>query len=270
MQDKHLEKIGKLLRQAERAGTEAEAATFMSKAQELSTQHAIDLEIARQHVADKTARKVPTMRKTTIGERGKRLLATYCELYLAIARANDVTCDLAHNSTYVISYGFESDIDVVDALYSSLVVQMVEASSAYLRKGEYRQDEVWDDRTWQIKPVSGITARKSFQEAFARKVGTRLYFARLEAIEAAEKLRQAEVKAHEIDESSPGTELVLRTKELEIKDFYKTNSNARGSWRGGRSTGRFSEHAQHAGREAGSKARLGGEKAIGGGSRALR
>jgi hypothetical protein len=280
MDNKHLERIGKLLRQAEKASTDDEAASYMAKAQMLSTQHAIDLEIARQHVASKEARKIPTIRRVTIGERGKRLLATYCQLYLAIAAANDVKCDLAHNSTYVIAYGFESDIDVVDALYMSLVTQMVEASTAYLRTGEYKQETVeravykggwWD---YEEKPVSGITARKSFQEAFARRVGTRLSMARIEAIEA---MKSAE-SIHNVDpadimnveaSAATGTELVLVTKQLEIKDFYRANSNARGSWRGGRSTGARSNYASSAGREAGERARLGGERSIGGGSRAL-
>ena len=289
MDNKHLEKIGKLLRQAEKAGTDEEAASFMAKAQMLSTQHAIDLEIARQHVASKEARKVPTIRKVTIGEKGKRLLATYCELYLKIAAANDVKCDLAHNSTYVIAYGFESDIDVVDALYASLVTQMVEASTAYLRTGEYKQETVerpvYSRGTWSYrefigyeeKPISGITARKSFQEAFARRVGTRLSMARIEAIEtmkAAEAAEETKAAAEAKTESatvptSTSTELVLVTKQLEIKDFYKANSTARGSWRGGRSTGARSNYASSAGREAGERARLGGERALGGGSRAL-
>ena len=86
---------------------------------------------------------------------------------------------------------------------------------------------------------------------------------------AAEEIRRTEIKAHEIDESTPGTELVLRTKELEIQDFYKANTNARGSWRGGRRSGVSSDHASRAGREAGSQARLGGEKALGGARRVL-
>ena len=177
MDIKHLERIGKLLRLAEKAmsSSDEEAASAMAKAQKLATEHAIDLEIARQHVASKEARKIPTIRKVTIGLRGKRLLATYCQLYLAIAASNDVTCDLAQNSTYVVAYGFESDIDVVDALYMSLVMQMVEASTAYLRSGEYKQEKVrrpvyerdsWNYREfigYEEKSISGITARKSFQ-----------------------------------------------------------------------------------------------------------
>ena len=59
------------------------------------------------------------------GESGKRGLRTYVQLFLAIGRANNLTCDIARDSTRVYAYGFESDIEAVEALYASLVVQMV-------------------------------------------------------------------------------------------------------------------------------------------------
>jgi hypothetical protein len=292
--DKQLDRISKLLRQAEKAGTPEEADAFMAKAQQLATATAIDLEVARQHVADKERRKVPTMRQVKIGEQGKRLLHTYVELFLAIARANDITCDIAHNSTYVYAFGFDTDIDVAEALYASLVVQMVEASNAYLHSGEFKAEKIWvpggyrrtgkryynewTDRYVQdteyvegrYKSTPTITARKSFQVAFARKVGQRLTEARGQAIAAAEAA-EAELiipVSGVPDAASTGTALVLRAKEVEVRDFYKATSRARGSYRGGRSS-TSSGHARNAGREAGAKARLGGERAIGGGRRTI-
>lgn len=281
---RQLDKLSLILRQAERASTEAEAEAFMAKAQDLATHWAIDLEIARQHVADKETRKVPVMREILIGQSGKRLLHTYVRLFLAIANANDITCDIASNSTKVYAFGFDSDIDVVEALYASLAVQMVTASDAYLRKGEYRNEgvkrEVYrrDPYTGtrefvrvERKPVSGITARKSFQQAFAATVGNRLREARQAAIEAAEQARRDELASlpDSAAAESTGTELVLAAKSVEISDFYKKKSTASGSYRGGRSSTASSSHARAAGRAAGSKARLGGERALGGGRKSI-
>ena len=53
-----------------------------------------------------------------------------------------------------------------------------------------------------------------------------------------------------------GTELVLVEKTAQIADFYKANSNARGSYRGGRKIGSWSTY--DSGREAGNSARLSG------------
>ena len=51
--DRTLERIAALLNQAENAGTEAEAAVFMEKAQALATLRGIDLARARSHTKGK-------------------------------------------------------------------------------------------------------------------------------------------------------------------------------------------------------------------------
>ncbi|HVV31512.1 MAG TPA: DUF2786 domain-containing protein, partial [Mycobacteriales bacterium] len=141
--EKYLTRLAALLRQAESTDNEHEAEAFMAAAQRLATATSIDLAVARAHAARKERRSAPIAQRVDIGPPGKRALRTYVQLYLAIARANDLTCDLASNSTYVIAYGFESDIETVQALYASLVVQMVRASDAYLRSGAYRRENHW-------------------------------------------------------------------------------------------------------------------------------
>ena len=136
--DKLLTRIGGLLRQAEGTENEHEAEAFMAAAQRLATAASIDLALARAH--DPAARKAtaPITRQITVGKAGKRGLRTYVQLFVQIAQANDVTCDVASNSTFVIAYGFETDIDTCEALYTSLVIQMVAASDAYLKSGAYK------------------------------------------------------------------------------------------------------------------------------------
>jgi hypothetical protein len=311
VEDTLLTKIAALLRHAEKASTEEEAATYTKKAQALATRAQIDLEVARMH-GDKNQRKPKLVQEVVeIGQRGKRGLHTYVTLYSAIAGANGVTIDIAHDSTTVYPYGFDTDIEVVNALYTSLVVQMVEASDAYLRSGDHRQETVWrpsreryNKRTgeWDYteggeKPVSGTTARISFQRSFASRIRRRLLTAKLEAEEAAKAADLSAAKLHgditeEQEEAvlgdvaaqgfdkvrhaaarlgnlpSDSVEMVLVQRELAVRDFYKKSSNARGSYKGGRS-GSHSARASSAGRKAGDTARLSPAKAIGGSRTAI-
>lgn len=230
-----LGRIGGLLRQAESTDNAHEADAFMAAAQRLATSASIDLAVARSHTASRERRAAPVQRLITLGEAGKKGLRTYAHLFLAIAAANDVQCDITSTSTVIYAYGFADDIDVCEALYSSLLVQMVRASDAYLRSGTYR--------TSAGRPVAGITARLEFQTAFAARIGARLTETKKHTEEAAEV-------------ATPGTAVVLRDKQLELRDFYRITSQARGSWRGNRVPRTKSADARRAGDRAGRNARL--------------
>ena len=128
--DKMLARIAALLRQAEGTDNAHEADAFMTAAQRLATAASIDLAVARSHAANRSAAQAPTQRTITIGSAGTRGLRTYVQLFVMIAAANDVRCDVASNSTFVYAYGFAEDIDATHALYASLVVQMVRASDS--------------------------------------------------------------------------------------------------------------------------------------------
>ena len=231
--DKMLARIAALLRQAEGTDNSHEAEAFMSAAQRLATAASIDLAVARSHAATRSPAQAPTQRTVTIGTAGTRGLRTYVQLFVLIAAANDVRCDVASNSTFLYVYGFAEDIDTSHALYASLVVQMVRSSDAYLASGAHR-------------PTPTITARLNFQLAFGARVGQRL----------AEAREQARSEATKDSRRPPGTAIALRDKEIELKDYYRSASRARGTWQAHRATAGYSSAARRAGDRAGRRARL--------------
>ncbi|BBZ05860.1 hypothetical protein MDOR_00290 [Mycolicibacterium doricum] len=244
--DKMLARIAALLRQAEGTDNAHEAEAFMAAAQRLATATSIDLAVARSHTDRRTTAQMPVQRTITIGEAGTRGLRTYVQLFVVIAAANDVKCDVASNSTFVHAYGFAEDIDASHALYASLVMQMVKASEAYVASGAHR-------------PAPTITARLNFQLAFGARVGERLSEAREQEMAAATKG----------DSSRPGTAVALRDKDLELTDFYRQASQARGTWRATRATAGYSSAARRAGDRAGRRARLGPSQELSGARSAL-
>lgn len=183
-----LERIAKLLNQAENAGTEAEAATFMAKAQQMATTHSIDLAKAR-HATIAKERTTPIQRDIFIGDAKTRGLRTLTDLYLGIAHANDVKCTIAHNATRVYAYGFAEDIDVSEALFASLLTQQAKALDEFKRNGQWRDEKVWSDRTWEYKPQSWLTARLNFQDSYASRVSHRLLVAKMDETQ---RLKEAE------------------------------------------------------------------------------
>ncbi len=276
MSDKTLARIGALLRKAESTDNEHEADAFLKAAQRLATLAAVDLAVARAHTAGSERRTVPTQRTIDIGPAGKRGLRTYVHLFVAIAQANSVTCDVATNSTKVYAYGFESDIETAEALYASLVIQMVRSCDLYLASAEHRGERVRELEMTGFRPrvverkVHGTTARINFQQAFAARIGKRLAEARAraqqEAIDrAAGPPADDRVTGGATDgRPAQSVEIVLRAREAELAEHYRSHSGARGSWGGFRATTTRSEASRRAGDRAGRSARLGGEKAIGG------
>jgi hypothetical protein len=123
---------------------------------------------------------------------------------------------------------------------------MVKASESYLASGAHR-------------PTPTITARINFQLAFGSRVGQRLLRAR----------EQAQQEATRGSDSRPGTAIALRDKDIELKDFYREASPARGTWRATSATAGYSSSARRAGDRAGRKARLSNSDELAGARSAL-
>ena len=259
-----IDKLAKVLAQAEAASTPEEADAFLAKAQYLSTRWSIDLATARQHTARQEQRAEPVQRTITIGEARAMGNSRLVALFLACALPNDVRAAVARNSTTVYAYGFPSDLEVVEALYVHLALQMVHDAGVFLASDAHLVGgAVWNPRTRSFAPPSKKTARLAFYEAFVEQIGTRLWAARRDAEERAERERLAS------QEPEPGasTALVLAQKEAEVADYYTRTSTARGSWQAGRRrTGLDGGVAAwEAGARSGAEARLSAAQRLPGG-----
>ena len=242
--DRLVDKVGKLLAQAEGTDNEHEAAAFVERAQQLATAHAVDLELARARQRERHRRggEEPLVQeRVEVGSRGRRGNRHRVLLYAVVARVNDVLVNVAHDSTYVLGFGHRSDLEVVERLWASLAVQMTTAAERRMARGEHR-----------AAGVAGQTWRLSFYDGWVEAVGRRLEQARDRAVAAAVKAGGTTATG------SSSTALVLRAKAERVQDFYATQSDARGSWRGAVSgrTAR-SGRAQAAGRADGERADLG-------------
>ncbi len=249
--------IAKLLNQAENAGTQEEAATFMAKAQHLATIHGVDLAKARYATQSKE-RTLPIQRPLTIGLLGDRGRTTLVDLFLGIADANDVQCTVANDNTRVYAHGFAEDVDVCEALYASLLVQQARFAAQYKADGLWQQEMVLVDG--KRKPLSWLTARLNFQSGFASRISRRLAEAKREEI--AHQRRLDEQRSAD----DAGTALVLAAKDEAIDKFYdETNPHLRRknprTYRGGLN-GAFATGSRAAGHRAGDRASLGGNPSL--------
>jgi hypothetical protein len=238
-EERVLDKIGKLLAQAEGTDNEHEADAFVTRAQELATTYAVDLELARSRQAARRLRNTDDafeQRRLVIGERGKRGNRQLVVLYLVVAQNNDVMVNVANDSTFVLGFGYPADLDVVEQLWASLATQMASAAARRLRDGEHRE-----------AGIAAVSWRLSFYEGWMHAVQKRLEAARARA-----------VKQHDKAEPATSGALVLRQKAERVKAFHDRSSEARGSWRGAeRGDRRVSGRAWRAGEQDGRVARLG-------------
>ena len=242
--DRLIDKVGKLLAQAEGTDNEHEAAAFVERAQQLATEHAVDLERARARQRDghrHSAEDPLVQERVHVGQTGRRGNRHRVLLYVAIAGVNDVRVNIATNSTFVLGFGHRADLDVVERLWISLVLQMTASAQHRLDAGEHRS-----------AGVAALSWRLSFYDGFIETVGHRLAAARARALAVAAPPSVA---------GEPSAALVLRAKSARVADYYASSSQARGSWRGS-SAGRtgVSGSARRAGQADGQRADLGQDR----------
>jgi hypothetical protein len=165
-----LEKVRALLAKAESTSFEHEADALTAKAQELMARHAIDEAVAGG-LAD-ASREKPVARRLAVDDPYARAKSS---LLAAIASANGVRAVWDEEQALMTLVGFESDIDGVDVLFTSLLMQ---ASRAMLARGRVR-DTRGHSRTRSF--------RQSFLVAFAQRIHERLVTAARQARQDAEQ-----------------------------------------------------------------------------------
>lgn len=155
--DSVLAKIRSLLAKAESTTFEAEAEALAAKAQEMMTRHRID----RVRVEDRTE---------TPGEepRGRRMgiddpyAVARATLLGGIARANGCHAVWSKDLGFSTVFGLTEDLEAVEELFTSLLVQ----ATAALRREGSKTDRRGRSRTARF--------RRSFLVAFAHRISTRL------------------------------------------------------------------------------------------------
>ena len=150
-----LDRVRALLAKAESTAFPAEAEAYSAKAQELIARHSIEEALA----AGPTADVVPFARRVGVDHPYENAKAALLD---AVARANHCQTVWSPELGFTTVFGFDSDIDAVELLYTSLLVQanraMAQAEPAGGRGGKAR-----------LKAF-----RRSFLIAYAVRIGERL------------------------------------------------------------------------------------------------
>jgi hypothetical protein len=166
---RQLERVRALLAKAESTSFAAEAETYTAKAQELMARYSIDY--ALLSVGEGT-RDEPVGRRIGVEnpyEAAKVLLLD------AVAGANRCRAIWSSSFGFVTVLGFAADIDAVELLFTSLLVQ---ATAAMMRAGS-RRDAHGRSTTRSF--------RQSFLTAYAHRIGERLATATEQATEQASR-----------------------------------------------------------------------------------
>jgi len=169
-----LERVRALLSKAESSAYPEEAAAFTAKANELMARHAISRAMADAETGSGQVVNVRILIEAPYAKEKYRLLAAVahpnrCRAVLGIDHTDtEVVADptiaqhLSKSGAIVTMFGYESDIDIVQLLYTSLILQAV---NTMLKHGSVT-DLRGNNRTRSF--------RHSFLVGFASIVATRL------------------------------------------------------------------------------------------------
>lgn len=167
--DKILGRVRALLAKAESTPYPEEAEALTAKAQELMARHSIDAALAAAGVDDRD-RGAPDRRRVVVDA---PYVTAKVHLLSAVARANrcEAVWTKADSQAVVFLFGYAVDLEAVDLLFTSLLLQ---ATAAVLAAGS--QVDAWGrSRTRSF--------RTSFLVSFAARVGERLEEATQHAVD---------------------------------------------------------------------------------------
>ncbi len=156
-----LNRVRALLAKAESTDFPAEAEAYSAKAQELIARHSI-----ADALAEHTADVVPYARRIGVDHPYENEKAALLD---AVARANRCHTVWSPELGFTTVFGYDADIDAVDLLYTSLLVQGHRAMAAAEPRGGKARIKAF---------------RRSFLIAYAVRIGERLEHATAAAVEA--------------------------------------------------------------------------------------
>lgn len=164
-----LHRVSSLLAKAESTSFPQEAEALTAKAQELMARHAIDMALIEAQRADRPTSPIIAARRVGIEDpyaKPKAILAS------VIAQANRCRCVWDADLGFCTVFGDEGDLDTVELLYASLLIQSTRAMLAASPPG---------------RTSGGQTRsfRQTFLISFAYRIGDRLSEAVASAVDAA-------------------------------------------------------------------------------------
>jgi Protein of unknown function (DUF2786) len=164
-----LARVRKLLAKAEAEGvTPAEAEALTAKAAELMAKYGIDRAVL---AAQRPETDHPADRRLDIDNPWARVQAhLLCGLAAAL-RCQCVILPRPEPGTRIHIFGFASDIERADVLYTSLLVQMWQGLAAAQVPGWSRSPRAWR-RSWLLGFTSAVVARVRAAEQQATSVAT--------------------------------------------------------------------------------------------------
>jgi Protein of unknown function (DUF2786) len=161
--ERMLARVRALLAKAESTTFPEEAEAYTAKAQELMTRYSIDHALL---MARSGGREEPATRRIFVDN---PYAAQKTLLLQAVAGANRCRCVWAKNLGFATVIGFPNDLDAVELLFTSLLVQGVRAMT--------------------LHRTTTAPFRRAFLTAYAHRIGERLY----QAAQAAETDASREV-----------------------------------------------------------------------------
>lgn len=233
-----LDRVRKLLAKAEAEGvTPAEAEALTTKAAELMAKYGIDRALL---AASRPETDQPASRMIDVPNPWSAVRAHLLAGVSAAMRCQCVLLPAKGGSRRIHVFGYSSDLERVEILYTSLLVQMAHGLAAAEVPVTARSSRAWR-RSWLLGFTSAVTAR----------------------IRAAEQ-RAVSQAEQERDGSGPGAELVLADRALVIRyqceQAYPRTRMTRITYTGS---------GYHTGYAEGQRADIGGARLANPGHRAL-
>ena len=188
-----LRKVRALLAKAEDEGsTQAEAEALTAKAAELMAKYGIDEALASAR-ADKQEK--PGNRKIDIANPWAQVKAHLLAGIAGAMRCQVVLLNTTKPGSRLHVFGFESDLNRADILYTSVLLQMAHAFTRAEIPASVRSVRAWR-RSWLLGYVTAVIAR----------------------VRAAES--QAEARAKTEEASGTSTALVLADRSVQVRSLF--------------------------------------------------